>query len=66
MAKWDLKIVSNLIKKSNDYSVESKYNFTKSTHFMLKWVKHYWWMDNNFINNMITKRLSQTTYYFQW
>jgi hypothetical protein len=55
----NLKRVLNLIKIINDYSVD-----INIFHIIMSKSKHLWWMYNDYIKKLITKRLSQTTYDF--
>jgi len=66
--EWDLKIVSNLIQRINEYGFYNKHDLTEQIHSMVHAImsksEYYWEMNNNYIEKLITKKLNQIANYF--
>jgi hypothetical protein len=46
------------------YCEQIWFNMVNTLHAKMSKLKHYWWMDNNYIEKPVTERLSQTSYDF--
>jgi len=57
----DLKRLLNLIQTINGYYIENKYGLTWYVYYMLYIKsKHNWWKDIDYIEKLVTERLSKT------
>jgi hypothetical protein len=43
---------------------ETWFDIVDTLHAIISKSKHYWWRDNNYIEKLVTERLSQTSYDF--